>query len=668
MATTNHCSSCGLRNNGSLSYCGLCGGKLSAQVRNNPINSESFRAEKMVIFDIDNTLLSSDQRYKDAVRAGLINKEGTPKRSGFQTPGNALKKSQDFLFSREALQKDTLISGATAVIDHFVSKGYTVAYLTARSYKHYEATKSQLQHKKIPIFQDPSGRDLLFLNNKPGKDKAKFKREVFIALQAQYDISAVFDDTVEVLNEAASLGIPGVYESVKDYGKYITRSNPNWHSSLIDDKGYPREDPDAEPYDSADCHSDPEGMGRVPYSAKSNPANPSKVQIELKNKTQADKVNKARRELKSKGITFDSDITGGKYPRVRTWYLDFSLKGGTSKQVIAHLKKAKIPHKLVNVKPNPANPSKIEKAQKQAQAAYAGGYRGNPSHSEDYMVPRDIHKLGKAADSLEGTYADGMEVPEWWKSKLSVTAKDADTIADSLDYVANNPNYDLLPIYSGKPSGRSKNLGAVFAEVYIGRNIFKDVGEVVQTIYRGLIGGRTSMAEARMTMAIAAMEKELSDRATELGGNAVANLKLDYEIVQQTASTTIIATADALKVTPAPKKTKIKTNPANPSKVSKGKKLYKQFNGEECKKVETIGVDIGDTWYSLGSCWSLGYLSNKEGAGKSQKYIHHTNEESKDGNYPTMYATMPDKGEPMIVIKGGTMKIGIRDGVAWLID
>ena len=29
--------------------------------------------------------------------------------------------------------------------------------------------------------------------------------------------------------------------------------------------------------------------------------------------------------------------------------------------------------------------------------------------------------------------------PNGWKSKLSVTAKDVDTLADSLDYVAENP-------------------------------------------------------------------------------------------------------------------------------------------------------------------------------------------------------------------------------------
>ena len=110
-----------------------------------------------------------------------------------------------------------------------------------------------------------------------------------------------------------------------------------------------------------------------------------------------------------------------------------------------------------------------------------------------------------------------------------------------------------LPIFVGEPSTKFKNLGSVFAEIQIGRNIVKDVGEAVQSIYRGLAGGRTSMAEKRMAMAIASMQKELSDRATDKGGNALANLHIDYELVDQSATLTLIGTADAIKMTSPPK-------------------------------------------------------------------------------------------------------------------
>jgi len=347
-----------------------------------------------------------------------------------------------------------------------------------------------------------------------------------------------------------------------------------------------------------------------------------------------------------------------------------------------------------------------KKAHKQAKAAFAGGYQGkyNPGeeYSSDYMVPRDVDTLGKAADRIEETYYDGLEVPEWWKSKMSVTADKADSLADAISYVADNPRpanslcnhcekyvdlfgrcgcstvaagmrnppNKILKIYSGEPKSKFKNMGVVFAEVQIGRNIAKDVGEVVQSVYRGLIGGRTSMAERRMAMAIASMQKELSDRATDAGGNAIANLKVDYEIVQGTATLTIIAHADAIKMARKPKSNPPRSNPPK-SKVEKGKELYKHMNGKNPEKTEIQKIDIGDVWYQVGEggCWEIGYMSGKETGSANQKYRHTFNEETKNGDFPKLYATIPDKGKPMLIITGGTWKIKTdEDGVAWIYD
>lgn len=117
------------------------------------------------------------------------------------------------------------------------------------------------------------------------------------------------------------------------------------------------------------------------------------------------------------------------------------------------------------------------------------------------------------------------------------------------------------------------------------------------------------------------------------------------------------------------KKIAPRENPAPSKKVNKAKEAYKKFHGGKApKEIKTETIDVGEVWYGLGPCWSIGYMSPKETGDDGQKYIHHTNEDSKDGNYPMMYATMPENGEPMIVIKGGSMKIGMRDGLAWLID
>jgi len=822
MASHTYCNLCGTKNNSSMVCCVVCGTDLPPATRSNPINSEAFRAEKAIIFDIDETILDTSQRRKDAVRAGLATKEGKPKRSGLQTPRAALKKLEDFLYDRSNLTKDSVIRNARAVIEHFITKGYKIVYVTARHSKHREVTREQLTKKDFPVFRARNGNELIYLRPSAGTTHASYKREVMSSLLAQYDIDAVFDDKEEVLYEAAQLGIPGLYSSIGDYHKYISKSRS----------------------DSVGARSNPE------------------------------------------------------------------------------------------------------------------------EYSEDYMVPRDIHRLGKAADSLESTY-DEQDVPEWWKSKLSVTAKDADTLADSLSYVADNPG-QMLKMYAGEPTSKFRNMGTVFAEVQIGRNVVKDVGEIVQSVYRGLIGGRTSMAEKRMAMAIATMQKELSDRAEALGGNAVANLKIDYEMVQGSVTVSLIAHADAIKMARKPRsnpghrsslpfrptsdcfitykgklvakdmghyiafpgggvdpgespldaatrevmeetgailkgpmtslgevtwvwnpewadnekrkkryeqfqgervyfftgevdrfvgatsdegdawegemlmefsdaiaylnkekanlkhpnqekyieyqitclemlkeknsgmgnyreaagaivkkgnkylllrrspqetsfhgmfelpggkleagetaeqaavietkeeagldvkvvgkvgqhvdhnmkkiyhgfivkmkkgqrvklseehdnhkwatmteimkmpKNKLshhakymftqlqaRPNPATPQKIEKGKKLYKHMNGKEPEKVNTETIDMGDVWYQVGEggCWSIGYMSGKETKNADQKYIHNFNEETKDGNMPKLYATMPKNGKPMLIIKGGTWKIKTDDtGMAWIYD
>lgn len=135
---------------------------------------------------------------------------------------------------------------------------------------------------------------------------------------------------------------------------------------------------------------------------------------------------------------------------------------------------------------------------------------------------------------------------------------DNDLLALDLDLRKNPPG--VVPIFGGMPTGVTSNKGAVFSEVMIGRNVVVDVGEIGQTIYRGLVGGRTSLAEKRMAMALAVMQTELSDRAKELGANAVANLKLDYE-QPNSMNLSLVATGDAVKLTKA-SLAKIKKNPA----------------------------------------------------------------------------------------------------------
>ena len=173
------------------------------------------------------------------------------------------------------------------------------------------------------------------------------------------------------------------------------------------------------------------------------------------------------------------------------------------------------------------------------------------------------------------------------------------------------------------------------------------------------------MTEKRMAMAVATMQKELSDRAEALGGNAVANLKVDYETIGS-MNVTIIATADAVKMKSAPK-----DNPPK-SKLKKAEKVYKSFNGRDPRSMKTETIDVGDVWVHLGKGWSLGYNNGKETGDDSQKYIHNFGEND-SGNastaLPDLYLAMSDKGKPLLVIRGGAWKVKTdEDGVSWLYD
>ena len=73
---------------------------MQAEVKANPVYSMNTDIkEKAVIFDIDNTLLNPEQRFRDAIRAGLIDKKGKAIVKGLMSKGKAYQKRNDFLYS-----------------------------------------------------------------------------------------------------------------------------------------------------------------------------------------------------------------------------------------------------------------------------------------------------------------------------------------------------------------------------------------------------------------------------------------------------------------------------------------------------------------------------------------------------------------------------------------
>ena len=273
-----YCSVCSTKCQAHLVSCTLCGNKLPSAARANPMNSTSFRSQSMVIFDIDQTILDASQRYKDARRAGYIDKDGNAKRKRtLETPNKARKRANEFLFSPENLRKDKVIPGALALANHLAAQGHSIAYVTARHSDYRDVTRNLLEDKGFPLFKDDTDMELLFLKANRGEATPKYKGDAYAQLNSRYDVRMVFDDMKENLQAAVSQGITGVYASVSDYTRYQVKSNPWYRGSDgaayfvpdYDDMKYGGTggmDPDADPYDSAASHADESGMGRVPLT------------------------------------------------------------------------------------------------------------------------------------------------------------------------------------------------------------------------------------------------------------------------------------------------------------------------------------------------------------------------------------------------------------------
>ena len=67
--------------------------------------------------------------------------------------------------------------------------------------------------------------------------------------------------------------------------------------------------------------------------------------------------------------------------------------------------------------------------------------------------------------------------------------------------------------------------GIVFGEVIAGVNMFRDIAAG----FRNLVGGRSGSYETELMNAREEAQKELSERAEELGANAVVGIDVDYE-------------------------------------------------------------------------------------------------------------------------------------------
>ena len=82
-------------------------------------------------------------------------------------------------------------------------------------------------------------------------------------------------------------------------------------------------------------------------------------------------------------------------------------------------------------------------------------------------------------------------------------------------------------------------LGIVTGEAIIGANIFKDLFAAV----RDVVGGRSAAYERALSDARAHALREMAERASDRGANAVVSVDLDYEVINNMLMVTAAGTA-----------------------------------------------------------------------------------------------------------------------------
>ena len=82
-----------------------------------------------------------------------------------------------------------------------------------------------------------------------------------------------------------------------------------------------------------------------------------------------------------------------------------------------------------------------------------------------------------------------------------------------------------------------KYLGIVAGEVIEGTNVFRDIA----ASFKDIVGGRASSYEEVFIRARENTIKEMEERATTMGANAIVGIDLDYEVLGQSGSILFIS-------------------------------------------------------------------------------------------------------------------------------
>ena len=565
---------------------------------------------KMAVFDIDDTLLDTSQRMRSAIRMGLFD----PRQKGKKSHPKGVQAFRDFFYSPERFDLDSLIPGALDLVNSLQKQGYTIAYCTGRPRRIFEATKNQLRRHGFPIMRDKNGFELLAMKPDTDGKTTSYKFNVLRDLQHRYDVRMFFDNHPGNLAEAQKLGIPGLYISIDQYSGIqglADRFKQDKRKVMDDIKRNPVAFPIPESYKQRLAKQLGEEMTSEGYHPLAVQEHFIDSGAYHGNKSDFEYVQGEYQEFLDEIEAQDWDEAYAEYSDVESHLAYYMYTNyGISMPVYTHshirgvlfrvkLFEAVMKHFKLKFDPKylvkGSNYKKVFKVRTALELAAKDQNKKLPKITDEKLMavvnskieevkqnPPQTFTKTKVNNSVKGTKIQKKPDPEtgnnchscayWkpvgtvdgasrevglcslWSDKVNREVLTGDTFycGGWKQEALSNPS-NILPIFRGEPSTKFSNKGLVTAEIQIGRGFLKDIGEGIQDIYRGLIGGRQSMTEKRMAIAVATMQQELSDRATAKGGNAIANLEIDYEYPEKQGDLTLIATADAIKMTSPPK-------------------------------------------------------------------------------------------------------------------
>jgi len=100
------------------------------------------------------------------------------------------------------------------------------------------------------------------------------------------------------------------------------------------------------------------------------------------------------------------------------------------------------------------------------------------------------------------------------------------------------------PTFEGRRITRY--LGVVHGEAIVGANVFRDMFAAV----RDIVGGRSAAYEKELAKARQVALDEMSDKARQLGADAIVGIDLDYEVLgAQSGMLMVSASGTAVKLT-----------------------------------------------------------------------------------------------------------------------